>query len=573
MREPLNAPRAACQQFAPTLALLDALHDDAWQAAQAHLAGCAWCQADQRAYSRFDVALRNYAGPAAGAAFSTANLLANIGATVEPHAASASIRSVRYVKDFDDLGGMETMSETEQHDPATTAGPERKVATIPNVHLEARLSQRAWAIGFSATAAALVLIVVAVSLFGSHWRLTGSHATATPTASAHGQVFLARYGPIVAISMDSPTDGWALGDGTRPGGSLAAAGFYHFDGSHWRLAQTFKGIEINGIENASVTMFSRTDGWAFNGLGTLFHYDGTSWQATAITTASGEHVVHLIALDVVSPTEGWAAAYMGVGATGAGDIGFLHYTNQQWTVERVPTALPGVDVANLNITGISALPGGDVWAVGVAPASGATGGPPATTPTTVALVFHRVAGVWQVANRLTAPTAGDSLNPRDIYMSSPTSGWIVGDIDSYQQNPEGYSTTTHALLMRFDGTQWTQVSVPINSPTDNDSLFHLMATGPNNIWVEVRTTAGTVMPGGLEVLGELLHYDGSAWSAVSPTPSPQGIVTIQVTNFTLAPDGSIWSAGSARNGQNTPGPFICSFRNGTWTASTFSASK
>lgn len=570
-----DARRALCGRFAPLLAALD--HADTARStdtpemaeARAHLATCPYCQADQRDYAALDGAVRATFGPVTAAPFRTADLLMAIGATSEPRRAGDPIRSVRYVKDFEDTEGQTMTPNTDERAP-DGAAPAALLAAQPDSR---PLRRQALTLSFSATAAAVVLIVIVVSLFGVHWRLTGTHTTAKPIANARGQVFLPGYSTLVAISMDSPTDGWALGDATPQSGSggIAAAGFYHFDGVHWRLAQRISGVNITGVNSATLTMFSHSNGWAYDGLGSVFQYDGARWQSVAVNLPGGEHASHVLTLDMLSSTEGWASAYI-TSAGGVANIGFLHYANQQWTAELAPTVLPGLDNANLTITGISALPRGDVWAVGFAPIYRATGMPTST----VALVFHRVAGVWQIASRLNAPAMNGMLAPRDIYMSSATSGWMVGDISTNHPNSEGYSTIKHALLMRYDGAQWTQVSVPLTLPTNGDSLFHLMATEPDNIWVALQTTTGLVTPKGLEVIGGFLHYDGATWSEVTPIPSVERITMIHHMNYTIAPDGAIWSVGNAEDGQSTQktsGLFVCSLKNGAWSVSTFAASK
>ncbi len=475
------------------------------------------------------------------------------------------------------MEGHTTMQDTDERAPDGAA----PLSLRPS--RGAALRRNALTLGFSATAVAVVLVVVAVSLFGSHWRPTGPHTTATSTAGLRGQVIgqvmLPGYSSLVSISMDSPKDGWALGDASymTNSGIVNAVGFYHYVGSTWRLDGRIDNVNAQLMPTATITMFSPSNGWAFDGMGTVFQYDGARWQSIAISP-TGAQGARVLTLHMISPEEGWAAAYI-TSASGSHSIGFLHYDHQQWTAESAPTDLPGLDSANLSIVGFSAQPGGDAWAVGNAPVSGPTGAP---LPI-VGLVFHRIAGAWQLVSRLYTPTAegtidphGPNLVPRDIYMSSPTSGWIVGNIASSQTNPEGYTTTTHALLMRYDGAQWTQVAAPLPLQTNGDQMFHLMATGPDNIWAAVATSAGSIMPTGLQVTGGFLHYDGAAWSEVTPTPAVKGIAFIHPMNYTIAPDGAIWSAGIAGTGPNThadTGLFICSLKNGVWSASTFSSGK
>ncbi|HEY8325816.1 MAG TPA: hypothetical protein VIG77_15050, partial [Ktedonobacterales bacterium] len=221
MSEWMRGARGACDRYAPTLALLDDPAIDPAERAEAleHLAGCALCQADQAADERIDAALRRAFSPQSAAPLRTRDLLVAIGATREPtphitvataSGAASPIRSVVDLGDFE--GGFERMSESEGANGAANSAASggasdetsaaaaqsgaqpalaRKMAAIPSLrpvprHL-GRSSSRVWAMGFSATAAAVILVVVAVTLFSSRGRapaLAGVTHNASATATA-----------------------------------------------------------------------------------------------------------------------------------------------------------------------------------------------------------------------------------------------------------------------------------------------------------------------------------------------------------------------------------------------------
>ncbi|HEY7851286.1 MAG TPA: hypothetical protein VIC27_14545, partial [Ktedonobacterales bacterium] len=262
MSERERGPRAACDHYAPTLAMLDDLPEAsdaadpsvsaARRAARAHLAGCAQCQADQRAYARLDGHLRRAFGPAVAAPMRAADLLASIGATHEPIAPAsaatrptrATIRSVIYLGDFN--GGFDRMSEHHERegDMGDNVTPPRKMAPIPSLRPgpgERAAGRQRWAVGCGATAAAVALVVVVATLFATHARPVATqtaHTAVTQTAGAQSHVSGASLGAVAAVSLDSPTDGWALGQasGQQPGSvQTSIAGFYHYDGSQWTL--------------------------------------------------------------------------------------------------------------------------------------------------------------------------------------------------------------------------------------------------------------------------------------------------------------------------------------------------
>ncbi|HZC04926.1 MAG TPA: hypothetical protein VE338_04735 [Ktedonobacterales bacterium] len=609
MSEQERRPRMACERYAPTLALLDdaSTDPDARAAALDHLAGCVWCRADQRVDNQIDDALRRAFGPASAPSASplhTSDLLAAIGATSEPAAtplamprwASArptgdAIRSVIYLGDFDDVGGFDRMSDQDERDSdgagngqptredsGSVATSARRMAAIPSLRPAPRrqVGRQAMTLGFSATAVAVALIVVAVTLFGSRGRAptrtahAGASATQTARAQrAAGAAGAASLGPIVAISMDAPNDGWALGDATPQsanGEVESIAALYHYDGATWTLKQRVKGFPIIGSGPASLTMLSPSDGWAFTAPGHLIHYDGTAWHPITISIAGGTIAPHVLAFDMVSSTEGWAAV-QGVGQT---PLSFLRYDGQQWKRDASAISLTGLTLNPLTITGISAASRDDVWAVGYAFAR-----PPQGTgnDAIVGLIFHRVGGVWQVATRLNAPTTNvANLVPRGILMLSPTSGWIVGDSDQVVTSTQvGGSTITanitHSLLLHYDGVRWAPVSVPLSTPSDSDQLSQIIATGPDSVWVMATSNAQTILPSGVAFSGDVLHYDGTAWSEVRPSVTPTGVSSVMLTALSSGGDGTLWAVGLTGL-VHSEGPFFCRYAGGAWQIAT-----
>lgn len=600
MSEQERKPHEACDHYAPLLAMLNDLPEPSETfsvseraAAREHLAGCARCQADQRAYARLAGDLRRVYRQATASPLRTSDLLAAIGATREPEAPAHTtsrprrnpIRSVIYLGDFD--GGFDRMSEHDERDDGRDNGAQapsagRKMAAIPSLRPGPReriAARQRWAAAFGATAAALALVVVAVTLFATRARPTTTQtahpsAAATQTVVAHTSPSAANLGAVVSVSMVSPTDGWALGDATgqRSGTVQNSIALYHYDGSQWTLKQQVSDFPIYGGNNspASLTMLSATDGWAFDEPGHLLHYDGTAWRPSAFTTAGSQRILQVLALDMVSPNEGWAAALLGSNSPQA-TLGFLRYDGQRWTVEPDIISLPGLDMNMMTISGISVAPGGDVWAAGWAGEMVTQG-----TETPVGLIFRRVDGVWRLTNKLNQPDAAVQIVPRDILMLGPDNGWIVGDTDQTTTATEiggatTSMTTTHALLLHYDGARWTQVPAPLASPTGSDHLQGITATGPESLWVTVQTNAGTISPNGVAISGEFLHYDGKVWSEVTPSLTPKGVTSVWLTNASPALDGTLWAVGGTemvQNQQGSVGPFFCLFANGAWSVVT-----
>ncbi|MDE3231443.1 MAG: hypothetical protein KGO05_16310, partial [Chloroflexota bacterium] len=202
MSERNDAPRAACAQFAATLAMLDApdLDPTARAAALAHLAICPYCQADQAADARLAADLRATFGADAPAPFHTADLLAAIGATSEPAPAprpatqptASAIRSVVDLGAFGDTGGKDTVNDfgrqTTDRQRRDTHADARRAAPIPSPRSDTRSGWGRWTTPLAAVAVALVVIVVAATLFSLRGRPSGGtgsgpvHTNATATS-------------------------------------------------------------------------------------------------------------------------------------------------------------------------------------------------------------------------------------------------------------------------------------------------------------------------------------------------------------------------------------------------------
>jgi DNA-directed RNA polymerase specialized sigma24 family protein len=125
------------------------------------------------------------------------------------------------------------------------------------------------------------------------------------------------------------------------------------------------------------------------------------------------------------------------------------------------------------------------------------------------------------------------------------------------------------LLLHYDGAHWTQVPAPLATPTSSDRLQHIVATGPDSIWVTVTTNAGTILPSGVAFSGSFLHYDGTAWSEVTPSLTAlKGITSAWVAAASPARDGTLWVVGGAELAQNQHGSvsgFFCLYANGAWS--------
>jgi hypothetical protein len=566
MSEQARGPSEACDHYAPLLAMLDDLPElsEAFSAqeraaAREHLAGCSHCQADQRASAQLAHRLRRAFGPAAASPLRTSDLLAAIGATREPAlpapAATPSrrnpIRSEVYLGDFD--GGFDRMSEQDERGNGAQAPSDGKMATIPSLRPGPRervVVRQRWTAAFGATAAAVALIVVVAALFATHARPTApqtAHGSATQTAGGGADT----QDQIQRFTMLSPTDGWAIGANQLPDASVPQADFYQYDGKQWTFKQKLAGFSFLGVESPSIQMLSPTNGWALDSLGHLARFDGTTWRMAPIIVPGSPQITSFLALDMVAPTQGWAAAMAGSNPA-TSQLAFLRYDGQQWIVDQSAISEPDLQAFSPDFGGISVTPQGDVWAVGTEETT--------LSPSAMVLViYHRENGVWRVASRIGPASKSLQRIPHGILMTSTTTGWIVGEIDHVTVTPSSVSVdSTEPLLLRYDGTTWTPVHVPLTNTSTTDTLTQIEASGPQNIWITGTTGASTLSPSGVWIHALLLQYDGAQWtqkplggSVGSGSTGGSGLSTADVTTIAIAPNGDLWAGGFVVNTQTT----------------------
>jgi hypothetical protein len=155
-----------------------------------------------------------------------------------------------------------------------------------------------------------------------------------------------------AVSAISATDAWAAGTSVLPSGENRTL-LEHWDGSGWSVVPApDQGQVVEGLAASS-----SQDVWAV-GLGQSIsdaladHFDGATWSEFA-TPAPSLVVNELLGVGVVSTADAWS-----VGAFY--DHG-LHVLIEHWDGAAWSVSFQG-DLGSLS--GVAAVPGGGVWAVG-----------------------------------------------------------------------------------------------------------------------------------------------------------------------------------------------------------------
>lgn len=325
---------------------------------------------------------------------------------------------------------------------------------------------------------------------------------------------------IYAMWAVSPQEAFAVG----PGGVIL-----HVEGASVTPMASGTTSQLLGVWAASsddvFVVGSRTQ----TGGGIVLHYDGTTWSEMTTPVVDGR----LLAV--------WGRAADEVWAVGTSAI--LHYDGASWTSEPLPADAQAIELRQ--VTGA----GADVYAVG------------STLPldlTTTGKVLRRSTTGWEVMPAPTLPP----LNA--VWASSSTNIWVGGlhssifrfdgawtetNIDAVQvteivgTHPDNVYVTGTVGTFRWDGRVFLKLTSP-PEPPDLSSIAigdaeHLFGFSFGRVyrssayhWIPVSfapesnppsfTAAYGTSTANIFVLSHdpqgLQHWDGSAWSPITPPP-------------------------------------------------------
>jgi hypothetical protein len=213
----------------------------------------------------------------------------------------------------------------------------------------------------------------------------------------------------------------------------------------------------------------------------------------------------LMSVTSTSDTNAWAVgSENGRAGTGVGAKVLIdHWDGTSWS----QVATPPTPQSTASLAAVSASSATDAWAVGRDQLNRSNFQP---------LGLHWDGTAWSVSPSLATALSGQlGVGVADI---SPTDAYAIG----------GHLGSAHTgLLAHWDGTSWTQVTVPQPPSNNLSSDFDaISADGPNDVWI-VGTFNLEVTPTELQRETYSLHFNGSTWSIV-PMPA---VSTSNVNNF------------------------------------------
>jgi hypothetical protein len=286
-----------------------------------------------------------------------------------------------------------------------------------------------------------------------------------------------------AVADLSPTNAWAVGlvkgAGTKTGNPLIA----HWDGLSWQTVAAPAGV--TGVLRA-ISADSASDIWAVGddgrGHAIAFRFRGTSWSTTPLPAAG---VDKLGGVKAFGPNDVWAVGSQITTASPQTRTLVMHWNGSAWSV--VPSANPNPNTDSLRA--IDGTSSSDLWAVGQQAPSEATTG---VGPGTRTLTEHFNGSRWSA---VTSPSTGDEDTLSGVAAVSPTTVSTVGNFEdrsgsipvdrtlaeqwggtSWGIVPSGNVGTTDNLLTGAALIPGTTGTWAVG--------FHLTATGPDQTLIE-----------------------------------------------------------------------------------------
>jgi hypothetical protein len=207
------------------------------------------------------------------------------------------------------------------------------------------------------------------------------------------------------------------------------------------------------------------------------------------------------AVATTGPTNVWV--------TGNGPI--LHYDGASWTSV--------FDDAQSTFGSLWANTSTDAWAVGYYP------GPNSMLAGSIA---HWDGTAWKDVTN--APPTNQLFR---VWGSSPSDVWVVGD--------EVVGGGLVAIVLHFNGSTW---SIAYTDPIQD--FASVWGSGPNDVWVSG--------------LGDMVHFDGTAWSKAGPTSA-----TVHTFGVWGTGPSDVWAWGTEDGGSNG---MLFHYDGSAWSAGT-----
>jgi Lactonase, 7-bladed beta-propeller len=287
-------------------------------------------------------------------------------------------------------------------------GPNRSNTTVTQLYSVAAASAKdVWAVG-SSSDGNLPSLTLIQRWDGTQWKII-------PSPSPDEQ-----FNELRGVEVISANDAWAVGyrGGTKNDTPIETL-ILHWDGAAWTQISS---PNVSGGANQlfGVTAISASDVWAVgsvSGAPLALHWNGSAWSVASVGVGSGLSSESFAAVTGSATNDVWAVGQGNGIFTNQVFATIRHWDGTRWT-EKLCRAVsasnspPGYEGGGPNayFTGVSAVSGNDVWAVGV------LGSGP--------MILHWDGQAWtEVTHPRAFPNAASLLG---VTTSAQGSAWAVG---------------------------------------------------------------------------------------------------------------------------------------------------
>ena len=273
---------------------------------------------------------------------------------------------------------------------------------------------------------------------------------------------------LLAVGASSASDAWAVGFTKQVGFAGRFPLAVHWNGRSWAIVPT---PTLTGGAKSTlngVVAFTPTNAWAVgkgrNGAALAERWNGTTWSVVPVPTPVGAASSQLSGISALSPSNIWAVGSVAtvVGTTVQTRTLVEHWNGTAWGV------VPSRNAASSNLlTGVAAVAGSNVWAVGYTITTDGTNQPDKT------LIEHWNGSAWSVVAS-PSPASNDTLS--GVAARSAGDVWAVGT----RQDRSGAIPIDRTLTEHWNGSAWSVVASP--NVGGNDNLLNGVGATSGDVW-------------------------------------------------------------------------------------------
>jgi hypothetical protein len=250
----------------------------------------------------------------------------------------------------------------------------------------------------------------------------------------------------------------------------------------------------------------------------------------------------LYGVATTSDSDAWAVGYSNAAPNGLNAKPVIdHWNGSAWS----QAAAPSTGYSTNTLAAVSASSTSDAWAVGYSEPRRYTFDP---------LAFQWNGTAWSVSSSFASALADQlGVGVADI---SPTDAYAIG----------GHLGSAHnGLVARWNGTTWTQLTVPLpsndNLPSD---LYAISADSASDVWI-VGTYELEVNSSDYAEETYSLHWNGSTWSIVPMPLEPGTNPDFEYVFNAVKADSptDVWAVGESSNAESGSAATLIEHYNGT----------